>query len=448
MLAVALVAGCAAVLPFLRHDLGQGVGPLAVLATASVLVDVLVAGLLFARFLARGSALPLVLGCTFLALALVAVARALVLPGLGADGVPAVDAGAAAGWLWLLLHAALPLGIAAALWGGPAGLRRALAAPTLRRPLAAAAAAAGTSAAAAAICVAIVLAGDNLPVAATWTGDGSPTTAGVIGGAATLLIDGAVLLLAAVRGRRSVLEQRLPIVAGCVLAGSALAIAAERRYTTGWYASAALELVAAGIVLAALLADPARLSGSGAADARAAARDPLTGVASRAAALVAADHLHRTRAPGSPLALVLVDVDALRTIEDAHGALAADAVLLTVAERLRSQLRDEDLLARSGEEGFLIVLPETDVDGATLVADRAIAAIREQPVGTWAHDVRTTASGGVAVVGDGEHAVAQAMVAADLALNQAKAHGRDQVVSPARALVVPLRRAAAAPRQG
>ena len=106
------------------------------------------------------------------------------------------------------------------------------------------------------------------------------------------------------------------------------------------------------------------------------------------------------------------------------------------------------MLGRAGDEGFLILLPDTDADGVTQAIDRAIAAIREQKVGTWAHDVRTTASAGIAMVGAGDDAVAEALVAADLALNQAKAHGRDQVVSPARAQVVPLRRAGAGPRPG
>jgi diguanylate cyclase (GGDEF)-like protein len=123
-------------------------------------------------------------------------------------------------------------------------------------------------------------------------------------------------------------------------------------------------------------------------------------------------------------------------------------VLLTVATRLQEELRDEDLLGRSGDEGFLLVLPGTDADGVTLAVDRAVAAVRDQPLGTWAHEVRTTASGGIAMVGDGDDAIAVALATADLALNQAKAHGRDQVVSPARGQVVPLRRAGAGPQQG
>jgi diguanylate cyclase (GGDEF)-like protein len=216
----------------------------------------------------------------------------------------------------------------------------------------------------------------------------------------------------------------------------------------GWYAANVLELVASAVVLVTLLAGVGRLGALGAADGRAGASDALTGVRTRAATLVVAEHLHRTRAPGAPLGLALVDVDGLRRIADAHGPLAADAVLLTVAGRLRAQLRDEDVLGRSGDEGFLIVLPDTDADGVTLAIDRAVAAIRDQPVGTWAHDVRTTASGGIAMIGKGDDAVARALAAADLALNQAKAHGRDQVVSPARAQVVPLRRAGAGPPRG
>ncbi len=168
----------------------------------------------------------------------------------------------------------------------------------------------------------------------------------------------------------------------------------------------------------------------------------------RAATLVAAEHLHRTRAAGAPLGLALIDVDGLKAIGDEHGPLAADAVLMSVAGRLRTLLRDRDILGRAGEEGFLILLPDTDADGVTLAIDRAVDGIREQKVGTWAFDVRTTASAGIAMVGAEDQAIAKALAAADQALNQAKAHGRDQVVSPTRAQVVPLRRAVAGPPRG
>ncbi|MDX6725778.1 MAG: hypothetical protein QOK49_583, partial [Baekduia sp.] len=235
----------------------------------------------------------------------------------------------------------------------------------------------------------------------------------------------------------------------CILAGTALTLASLSRYTVGWYASSVLDLVASTLLLVLLLDGIRRLGVLGAAaDSRAGAVDPLTGVRTRAATLVAAEHLHRTRAADAPMGLALVDVDGLKAIGDEHGPVAADAVLRSVARGLVELLRDRDVLGRAGEEGFLILLPDTDADGVTLALDRAIAAIREQKVGTWAFDVRTTASGGIAMVGAGDGAVAAALVEADLALNQAKAHGRDQVVSPARAQVVPLRRAAAGPPRG
>jgi diguanylate cyclase (GGDEF)-like protein len=342
-------------------------------------------------------------------------------------------------------HGGLPLGLAAALWGGPASVRRALAAPTAPRGRMALGAAASVAVAVGLLTAALVALDDALPRV---TDDGSLSSLGLIAGPLVLALDLLALVVVARRGRRSELERRLLVVVACVLAGTALTLGSLGRFTVGWYASMTLELVASLVVLVTLLAGLGRLGALGAADARAGASDALTGVRTRAATIVAAEHLHRTRPPGAPLGLALIDIDGLQAIGDAHGPLAADAVLLTLATRLRAELRDEDVLGRSGDEGFLIVLPGTDADGVTLAIDRAVTAIRDQPVGTWAKDVRTTASGGVAMVGAGDDAIADALAAADLALNQAKAHGRDQVVSPARGQVVPLRRAGAGPPRG
>jgi diguanylate cyclase (GGDEF)-like protein len=445
VLMLGLLAGCLALLPFLREDLGASSAFLPICLTAIVLCNLLTSGLLLTQFLARGSSPLLGLACSYLAAGLLAVVHLLVLPGaLSAEGLLG-SGGQAPAWLWAVGHAGLPLGLAAALWGGPAWLRRALAARTARR---------GRIAVLTAIAVALLVGGltwivvglgSSLPDA---TADGALTDLGLTAGPVVLGLDLLALVVVARRGRRSDLERRLLLVVACILAGTALTLASLGRFTVGWYASCALELVASAIVLATLLADVGRLGALGAADARAGAFDALTGVRTRAATLVIAEHLQRTRAPGAPLAIALVDVDGLKAIGDAHGPLAADAVLLTVANRLQEQLRDDDVLGRSGDEGFLILLPDTDADGVTLAIDRAVAAVRDRPVGTWAHDVRTTASGGIAMIGEGEGAIALALAAADLALNQAKAHGRDQVVSPARAQVVPLRRAAAGPQRG
>ncbi len=409
--------------------------------------DLLTAALLATQFLGRSSSQLLGLAAAYFAAGLLAVVHLLVLPGAAThDALLGAGGDQAPAWLWAIGHGVLPLGLAVALWGGPANARRRLAGPTARRPRAVVLSFSFVTATVAGIAWLVIGLGASLP---TVVEDGGLSALGLIGAAIILAFDLLALIVVARRGRRTAIERRLLVVVACVLAATALTLIALSFDTVGRQASSVLDLVASALLLSLLLGGIRRLGVlGGAADARAGAVDALTGVRTRAATLVAAEHLHRTRAAGAPLGLALIDVDGLKAIGDEHGPLAADAVLMSVAGRLRTLLRDRDILGRAGEEGFLILLPDTDADGVTLAVDRAVAGIREQKVGTWAFDVRTTASGGIAMVGSGDQAVAEALAAADLALNQAKAHGRDQVVSPTRAQVVPLRRAAAGPPRG
>jgi diguanylate cyclase (GGDEF)-like protein len=446
-LVLGLLAGCLAVLPFLRDDLGASSTFLPICLAVVAVCDLLTAALLATQFLGRGSSQLLGLAAAYLAAGLLAAVHVIVLPGaLTHDGLLGAGGHQAPAWLWAIGHGGLPLGLAAALWGGPASVRRRLAGPTARRGRALALAFSFVTVAVTGLAWLVIGLGSALPTAI----DGDHLAGfGLIGAASVLGLDLLALVVVARRGRRTPIERRLLLVVACVLAGTALTLASLSRFTVGWYASSVLDLAASALLLTLLLGGIRGLGVlGGAADARAGAVDPLTGVRTRAATLVAADHLHRTRAAGAPLGLALIDVDGLKAIGDEHGPLAADAVLMSVARRLGALLRDRDVLGRAGEEGFLILLPDTDADGVTLAVDRAVAAIREQKVGTWAFDVRTTASGGIAMVGEGDQAIAAALAAADLALNQAKAHGRDQVVSPSRAQVVPLRRATAGPPRG
>ncbi|WCB93671.1 hypothetical protein DSM104299_02387 [Baekduia alba] len=446
VLVLGLLAGCLALLPFLRDDLGASRAFLPLCLSAAVVCDLVTAALLAAHFLSRGSAQLLGLACAYLAAGLLAVVHLLIAPGALTDAGVLSAGGQAPAWLWAIAHGALPIGLAAALWGGPATVRRRLAGPTARRARALTLAFATVACAAALLTWVIVSLGSDLP---TIVEDGRLSDLGVLAGPLVVGLDLLALVVVARRGRRSAVERRLLIVVACLLAATALTLATLERSTVGWYASSLLDLVASALLLALLIGGVSRLGALGTvADHRAGAADALTGVKTRAATLVAAEQLHRSRADGAPLGVALIDVDGLKAIGDRHGPLAADAVLMSVAGRLRGLVRDADVLGRAGDEGFLIVLPDTDVDGVTLAIDRAIAAIREQRVGTWAHDVRTTASAGIAMVGRGDEAIAEALVAADLALNQAKAHGRDQVVSPMRGQVVPLRRAGAGPPRG
>ena len=447
VLVLGLMAGCLALLPFLREDLGASSAFLPTCLVGAAVCGLLTAGLLAMRFLALGSSPLLGLAGAYFGAGLLAIVHVLVLPGAfgGQDAI--LGAGPqAAPWVWAIGHGGLPLALAVALMGGPVSWRKRLAGPTARRTRAVIFAFSFVIVVIGAITAAVVAAGTSLP---TITARGRLSAFGLVATPFALGLDMLALVVVARRGRRSAIEQRLLVVVACVFAGTALTLAALTKYTVGWYASETLDVVGSALLLTILLGGMGRLGVIGVrADARAGALDPLTGVRTRAATLIAAEHLHATRAPGAPLGLGLIDVDGLKAIGDQHGPLAADAVLMSVARKLAGMLRDRDVLGRAGEEGFLILLPDTDADGVTLALDRAIATIRDQKVGTWAHDVRTTASGGIAMVGSGDYAVTQALDAADLALNQAKAHGRDQVVSPARAQVVPLRRAAAGPQRG
>jgi diguanylate cyclase (GGDEF)-like protein len=443
LLAASLVAVGFAVLPFLRHDLGPSSAFLPTCLTAIVLCDAMTSGLLMARFLARGSSTLLGLALAYLFAALLATLHALVLPGALGDGGTRGFGPHAPAWVWAIGHAGLPLALAAALWGGPPGLRRRLAGPAAPRRTYALLGAAAVVAVVGACAAALAALGSTLPAV---TSGAQLSGLGIAAGPVIVAVDVATLLVVLRRGRRGDLERRLLVTVGCLLAGTIVAIGAAHRFTFGWYLSGTLDLVASAILLAALLAAVGRVGWLGSADPRAGAVDPLTGALTRSATLVAAEHLQRTRAADRPFGLALIEVDGLRAIGDRHGALAADAVLLTVAQRLRGSLRDDDVLGRSGDEGFLALLPDTDADGVTLAIDRAVAAVRDAPAATWSHEARTTASGAIAMVAEGEDALAEALAAAEAALLRARAHGREQVVSPVRGQVIALRRAAAGPR--
>lgn len=160
--------------------------------------------------------------------------------------------------------------------------------------------------------------------------------------------------------------------------------------------------------------------------------DPLTGLYNRRHAVpelraIAA----RARETGTGFSVMVVDLDRFKAVNDQHGHAVGDAVLVEVARRLRSNLRDGDLLARIGGEEFLIALPGIPDQEGRLVAQRLCEAIEEAPVLTGSGlGVTVTVSIGVAgslpdaPVFAGIDAVVEA---ADQALLEAKAAGRNQV---------------------
>lgn len=164
---------------------------------------------------------------------------------------------------------------------------------------------------------------------------------------------------------------------------------------------------------------------------RLAETDVLTGLLNRQqldrALQQALAHYRRS---GSPSALLFVDIDAFKAYNDALGHTQGDACLVRVADCLRAALRREHLDAayRFGGEEFLMLLPETDVDGARVVAERVQAQLRlaALPHPASVSD-RVTVSIGVAVLDEGIRTIDGWLNRADTALYEAKTAGRDCV---------------------
>jgi diguanylate cyclase (GGDEF)-like protein len=135
---------------------------------------------------------------------------------------------------------------------------------------------------------------------------------------------------------------------------------------------------------------------------------------------------HANRAE-KPLAAVMLDLDHFKQINDTFGHGRGDDVLAAAAEAMRSALRESDFVGRYGGEEFLILLPDTDAEGAMRVAESVRAVISTISVPTVTQNV--TASLGVAVLGDDGIDGETLTRAADRALYAAKSLGRDRVAS-------------------
>ncbi|MCW2778326.1 MAG: diguanylate cyclase with sensor [Frankiales bacterium] len=129
---------------------------------------------------------------------------------------------------------------------------------------------------------------------------------------------------------------------------------------------------------------------------------------------------------GRPLALLLLDLDRFKAVNDTHGHQRGDAVLVEVAARVRDEVRDVDTVARYGGEEIAVVLPETDREGACNAAARICEAVRRRPFGEPGEvPLTVTVSAGVAVFPEHGTTPASLLRAADTALYDAKGAGRD-----------------------
>ena len=163
-------------------------------------------------------------------------------------------------------------------------------------------------------------------------------------------------------------------------------------------------------------------------------RDPLTGLHNRARldAFMAAE-LPTAARSGRPMSLIMIDIDHFKKVNDTYGHPAGDKVLVGVASGLKARLRPRDLVARYGGEEFVLALPETDAEGALVVAERVRSSIEAavHVIGPGNQTLRVTISLGCATLGGkGTFVSASELVeSADKALYAAKNRGRNRVVA-------------------
>jgi diguanylate cyclase (GGDEF)-like protein len=158
--------------------------------------------------------------------------------------------------------------------------------------------------------------------------------------------------------------------------------------------------------------------------------DSLTGLANRRTILEAlGKELERCRRSAAACAILFVDLDHFKQVNDTHGHSAGDEVLRQSASTMRAILRPYDLVGRYGGEEFVVVLPQCDAAGARAAAERLRACVAETAIAVGGASVRVTCSLGIAV-GDSRNGWDRELLlnAADAALYRAKHAGRNRIV--------------------
>ena len=158
-----------------------------------------------------------------------------------------------------------------------------------------------------------------------------------------------------------------------------------------------------------------------------ATHDPLTGLYNRREfSEILERHLSRMRRYGGNGALLWMDLDGFKQINDGLGHDVGDELLASIAFRMKSTIRESDVLARLGGDEFAVLYPNVDRDQAKIAAQRLLDAIKKHTAVVRGQSLRTTASMGVVLFPEHGTSASELLMKADMAMYRAKGEGRNR----------------------
>jgi diguanylate cyclase (GGDEF)-like protein len=428
--------------PFAGHSLAKLPTILSITDIILIFCDLITAMLVFQHYMFFRSRSMLVLASGYIYDATIAACHLMTFPGaIVAQGLLGAGPQSSA-WIYLSWHATFPLVLIAY---STLSLRetRSAGAPALAPPGAGGRGARVLPCLAAAVGVAAAQAA----LAIHWQGQAPPLMIHdrflPLMKILALISSGVCLLAIAALlrgGRITVLRLWLVVTMGVWMLDLIMTnTTSDGRYDLGWYAGKMFGVVAGSAVFVMYVLENTRnyrrLASLTEALQQLSQNDGLTGLANRRAL---DDYLHkevaRVRRGGSPLCLVMCDIDHFKRFNDNYGHLAGDHCLIRVSEALKACChRRSDMAARYGGEEFALILPATGIEGALRTAEWAREAVLALRIPNPASDTSpfVTISVGVAEVSarDGAETSPLALIAAsDQALFTAKAQGRNRVI--------------------
>ncbi len=156
--------------------------------------------------------------------------------------------------------------------------------------------------------------------------------------------------------------------------------------------------------------------------------DSLTGIFTRRYILERfEEELKRAKAKKIRLSFLMLDVDHFKSINDQYGHLTGDQILREIARVVQESIREIDIVGRYGGEEFCVVLPDTDKEGASYVAERIRTSVEETSIKVYDVIIKTTVSIGISLFPDHGEDSQEIIEKADSALYHVKKMGRNQV---------------------